>query len=600
MTSSLTTITTTHWLAPADDAVFDKSAPLALCLGTGRFLRSVLVPALVGAGMKPILLQTRGRSFLEYMQQRQGQQASGDNNTKPTLSYEVDTVQPDGTVVTDHVPCGGAFSLGNAQDKQAAFDWIASQSQRQCCISILGVGVTEAGLASKDTQVMKDLYELLQLLQKQGQPLSGKLCIVNTDNVPNNASVIQSYMMDIANNHNDTDTTMQTFLSTKVAFLNSMVDRITSQRDGSNGLVPRCEPIPAKALVLLDPQHDMPPTMNGQPGVVIRTTSEQLETDIALKLRIANGTHTAIAHTLALLRHFQTDVLSNNDSNGPLFMKFLDSLVTRQIIPAAVASKSISASQGDADAAWQDWRQRLLHPCFGLSTFFITQNGTAKGGIRWGPTVTDLIASNRPITAATAFAYAVLLRWLTPYFHTDADDTNAIYKGWLDGFNPDDVVVKSGKNNHIDPKDGGEVVEYADGLCYCVKEGWYEYKCPLSVANVRGKNGRSSLPALLGGCVGRRPNKCVVAVRTYLLASTGGDLDPTTIGSKPEFESLVHAIASFYSRMVDTTIPTDKQEGNKLILDLLMELESNSVGGLIGFDTPCTAMMDHFMYLSGI
>lgn len=117
----MTTSSSTHWLAapPTTAGAADSSPPLALCLGTGRFLRSVLVPALVGAGLQPILIQTRGRSFLEYMAQQQQQQKD---------SYEVDTVQPDGSIVTEHVPCDGAFSLGTSKDKQAALEWIAQQT----------------------------------------------------------------------------------------------------------------------------------------------------------------------------------------------------------------------------------------------------------------------------------------------------------------------------------------------------------------------------------------------------------------------------------------------------------------------------------------
>jgi mannitol-1-phosphate/altronate dehydrogenase len=486
----------------------------------------------------------------------------------------------------------------------------------------LGVGVTEAGLSSKDTQVMKDLFELLTLLQQLNQPTLGKLCIVNTDNVPNNATLIQSYMMEIARQNATTTTRiMETYLSTKVAFLDSMVDRITSQREGSNGLVPRCEPIPAKALVLLDPNQDLPPGIDKQPGVVVRTTRAQLETDLALKLRIANGTHTAIAHALALLQCFQTDVLSNNNpSSGLLFMRYLDSLVQHQIIPSALASPSISAlEEKDVNAVWQDWRQRLLHPWFGLSTFFITQNGTAKGGIRWGPTLTDLMAAQVPITAAMALAYAILLRWLTPLPQSNtklgSDHQDDIYRGWLDGFHPH-VVVQSiqqrsnnSKNKNKEEKEklkDMELVEYADGLHYCVQEGWYQYKCPLTVEI--GDNGTTiSFPSMLERCIDQKPNKCVVAVRAYLSASTGGNLDAITVASQPEYEHLVHAIASFYSRMVVTTSVEDQDDNDKndgtapkVMMNLLKELDDHTLGGLIGFDTPCSAMVDYYMYMSGI
>lgn len=99
----------------------DDTVATALCLGTGRFLRSVLVPAMIGAGLRPALVQTRGRNFMEYMEQIS---ASSDPTSSETISYEVDTVQPDGTTVTNHVPCYGAFSLGNALDKGALVEWL--------------------------------------------------------------------------------------------------------------------------------------------------------------------------------------------------------------------------------------------------------------------------------------------------------------------------------------------------------------------------------------------------------------------------------------------------------------------------------------------
>jgi hypothetical protein len=101
-----TATTETHWLDKDDDASLQDIN--ALCLGTGRFLRSVLVPALLGADIKPCLIQTRGRSLLEYMQKR-----------SDAATYEVDTVSPSGEIDTQEIPCYGAFSLGRQEDKHA-------------------------------------------------------------------------------------------------------------------------------------------------------------------------------------------------------------------------------------------------------------------------------------------------------------------------------------------------------------------------------------------------------------------------------------------------------------------------------------------------
>lgn len=101
----------TCWLSSdAPEALAEVSA---LCFGTGRFLRSVLVPALVGAygGNKVALIQARGCSMMKYMASRQ---SSSTPNT-----YEIDTVLPDGTIDTALVPCCAAFSVGTDRDKRA-------------------------------------------------------------------------------------------------------------------------------------------------------------------------------------------------------------------------------------------------------------------------------------------------------------------------------------------------------------------------------------------------------------------------------------------------------------------------------------------------
>ena len=67
----------------------DKIEVDCLCIGTGRFLRSVLVPPLVATSeCHPALIQTRGTNFLEFMKEQ----------SEPT--YPIDTVYQDGTTET--------------------------------------------------------------------------------------------------------------------------------------------------------------------------------------------------------------------------------------------------------------------------------------------------------------------------------------------------------------------------------------------------------------------------------------------------------------------------------------------------------------------
>lgn len=76
------------------------------------------MPALVGAGFRPALIQTRGRTFLDYMNRKDGEN-----------SYEVDTVLPSGEVATDKIECHGAFTMGSL-DGQKAVEDVVSQMKR--------------------------------------------------------------------------------------------------------------------------------------------------------------------------------------------------------------------------------------------------------------------------------------------------------------------------------------------------------------------------------------------------------------------------------------------------------------------------------------
>ena len=210
----------------------DKRQIDSICIGSGRFLRAVLVPALIASNMKPIIVQTRGTSFMKYCKSRCHPSGSFDY-----LTYEVDTVEFDGNTVTQEIKCYGASSLGTQEGKQDVMDLIQDMHE----IKLIGVGVTEAGLANSSTQAVLDLYEILSLIAtrmlqndlKCSNP-NGKLCVVNTDNVSYNGDTIRKFMMELVAKSGNED--LETFFKDRIVFHNSMVDRITSQREGSNGL----------------------------------------------------------------------------------------------------------------------------------------------------------------------------------------------------------------------------------------------------------------------------------------------------------------------------------------------------------------------------
>jgi len=605
----------------------------SICIGSGRFLRSVLVPALVAASYHPVVIQTRGRTFLDYCWKDAPTQnyASGENEgdgdgdddgdgecesssrTNCCWTYEVDTVHYDGRIETTNVPCWGAGTLGSPEGKNDVLELCSrgnvntstnngddgdgcGDTEEQQKPLIVGVGVTEAGLSSASTKAMKDLYDILAALSHR-EPKQ-RICVINTDNVSKNGTVLRTFMNELAANDDDED--LQQFLADSVVFHNTMVDRITSQRPGSNGLVPRAEPTPLKALVIEDLGNALPSCfleerLRKEWGVVVRILPGQLDADIALKLRIANGTHTAAAHAMALTGLVTTDVLSApSDDTASLLMRYLDSFFEHQIAKGIETTTDFEASPSDARAVYEDWRRRLVHAHFGLSTFFITQNGAAKAGIRIGPTIKDLILSSKQadasnnnnndtgtstststsnistdaaatptttsITCSTVFALAAILKFLTSTTASRSTANGTVYGGLLDPKRK----PKEETTEH-DPKDKEssreKTVAYADGLSYDLEGGRYEFRCACQVAVVAA-GAPIPLPEALSSIGLGRPVEYEALVRAYLCKSDGGDL--SGVAHTPAFGILVKAVAALYARMV---------VGGDGMLDILNELD---------------------------
>ena len=586
----------------SENPLAETTAIDSICIGSGRFLRAVLVPALVASGYHPAIIQPRkSRSFLDYSLQAVSEQQQGSSNNVDGIgswTYEVDTVNFDGSIETGRVPCWGAGTLGSPEGKRDVLDLCArlSLDVDKHKPLIIGLGVTEAGLASSSTDAMKHLYDILVTLAnaKQISETPKKICVINTDNVSQNGNTIRRFMEELvstqtdtttrtttsngqdADNDNDNDndsttrtTSMKQFLTDSVVFHNTMVDRITSQRPGSNGLVPRAEPTPLKALVIEDLGSTvrLAPSLRGDKfrkrfGVVIRDSAPgQLDADIALKLRVANGTHTAVAHTMALAGLAMTDVLSSKTSRvSKLLMNYLDSFFEHQIKMGVGVTQEFSATSTEAKDVYEDWRKRLIHAHFGLSTFFITQNGAAKGGIRIGPTIKDLVSHNLPVTCSTAFALAAILRFLTPV-QTNATGTagpvtptNGIYRGWLDRSEYEkrkvaEIVTKQCNESKT-------TVSYADGLSYNLEEGWYEFRCACNIAmdgsNNNGNANEQPLPEILAATTNdvrdRQPVSYESVVKAYLQKDNGGNL--SAVAHTDAFAILTKAVSTLYARMV--------------------------------------------------
>ena len=554
----------------------------AICIGSGRFLRSVLVPFL-SSNSKVAIFQTRGRTFLDSFKQ---QTKAPPNH----LSYSVDTIEFDGITTTSNINICAAGTLGNEDGKSQLLDRIVTTMK---FISIIGVGVTEAGLQRSDNQCMLDLTELLHEIYYNNVKCSnpnGKICIINTDNVPNNGKVIQRHVLVNAERYEGEEENFIEFVLTNVVFLNSMVDRITSSRPNSNGMIPSCEPLPQKALVLCDEGQDLPSWMNDEDvqskfGVKIRHHSSELEADIALKLRVANGTHTALAHTMSLQSLVNTEALCDATSKSShILLQYLDSLYNDQILPGAIND---NISKDETNATWVDWRKRLQHPHFGLSTFFITQNGAAKCGIRLGPTIKSLVINNQPLRVSMAFAVAAILRFLTPAESFIASSWSeriseakqrGVFVGWLDSVYLEPVDDEPAEPSSSSVNNDNDTVTYADGLRYNLREGWYEFKCDCLMK--QGDGSVAALPNVLASlCDEEDPSVYLKVVISYLLHDNGGNLQSLLEGETLDalldeedklsrvrtIDVFVSSVATLYTSMVsgDSNIMLLKEMADK-------------------------------------
>eukprot|EP00588_Corethron_pennatum_P031610 CAMPEP_0194345176 /NCGR_PEP_ID=MMETSP0171-20130528/104702_1 /TAXON_ID=218684 /ORGANISM="Corethron pennatum, Strain L29A3" /LENGTH=218 /DNA_ID=CAMNT_0039112127 /DNA_START=21 /DNA_END=674 /DNA_ORIENTATION=+ len=203
----------------------------AILVGTGRFLRSVLLPVVLSRpSNRVLLLQPRGDTFARRLQP-----AHADGEVSACL--EVDTVVGDGTVHTETLRFeGGAGSLGTAAGRAACHTDLLRRSASSACL--VGCGVTERGVADGSAAgPMGALCEVLWCCWATGCDAAS---VVNTDNVPDNGTTIRGQVGELAGAVHDAlaekygpperrGATFEAWLGSSVTFHNSMVDRIVGR-----------------------------------------------------------------------------------------------------------------------------------------------------------------------------------------------------------------------------------------------------------------------------------------------------------------------------------------------------------------------------------
>ena len=287
------------------------------------------------------------------------------------------------------------------------------------------------------------------------------LSIVNTDNVPFNGNRISQCVKECIFTkalESQEKKKFEEWLEKNVTFHNTMVDRITGSRE-TDPLVPYTEPLPRKALVIEDLGNVLPGNFRDADGVVVRSEKSLIEIDHLLKLRIANGTHTAMVYAMALSKlKNTTDCIQH-----PLVLPYLEKLFYFDILPG-LTSKGVTKK--NAVEVYDDWITRLKHPFFGMDCFFVCQNASTKLSIRVLSTFIANMESTNAVNVSPymAFAVAAVLRYLTP-FSSKFDKTT---RG----------IVFTGKMDSVCRSRDTRTWEYATGMIANLEQGTYEFRDP--------------------------------------------------------------------------------------------------------------------------
>ena len=267
-----------------------------------------------------VLAQPRGTSFCEHIQKRV---ESGHRAT-----YEVDTVLTDGSVLTTTHELAAVGSLGVAAGR-AAFMALPARMPN---LRFIGLGVTEAGIAQRavDAGSCRVPARLLPSTTRHQTDPPVSISIINTDNLPFNGDAVKSHVLacDYTQNLVDAEP-FERWLNARVCFHNSMVDR----HHVSSGGTPTSHAPSQRQTGARDRGRIahalLPVSLAAVPGVLLRTSAGELSTDIQLKLRVANGLHTAMVYAMALSGERATDACA--DACSPI-LAYLEQLFERDIV----------------------------------------------------------------------------------------------------------------------------------------------------------------------------------------------------------------------------------------------------------------------------
>lgn len=385
-----------------------------LIIGLGGFIRTELVSMIDQLNVsgeyngKVVMVHPRSTEIATVLKEQGG-------------IYQTITKYPDGREEVKAVRC--VAGVGTLIDKQTGFSARDGETDRAAFmryaaldLDMIGIGVTEAGLA-KDSPTMKDLMDFLyQYFNKHGPRAT--ISIINTDNFANNGSRIRDSVLYQAEKNGDESEFIR-WLRDNVTFHNTMVDRIVGSPDKKEDPYkpPVAEPVPPIRLSILDTERALRvPLWKIGPAVKLRTSEEDFKKDNQWKLRILNALHTAQVYVAALTG--MTYVWES--MSDPTIYDYISRIMDNDIVPTI--NRNLPVAGSDAASFAKGCMERFKNPYIPLKTRWVAQGAVDKIGLRFAPTIKDMSEMTENVTPEMAFAVACVLRYITPTGTTMVDD----------------------------------------------------------------------------------------------------------------------------------------------------------------------------------
>jgi mannitol 2-dehydrogenase len=233
---------------------------------------------------------------------------------------------------------------------------------------------------------------LLAALRRRRDSGVAPFTVMSCDNIPHNGEVARAAVAGLADH---TDPALAAFVRERVAFPNSMVDRITpattdrerailAERFGIRDNWPVfCEPF--RQWVLEDRFPSGRPGLE-EAGVIFTTDVAAFE---RMKIRILNGGHAAIAYPAGLMGiHFVHDAMAE-----PLVRGFLDKLETEEILPGVPPVPGV-----DLAAYYRLVARRFSNPDVGDTIPRLCQDGSNRQPKFILPSTRDRVKAGADVT----------------------------------------------------------------------------------------------------------------------------------------------------------------------------------------------------------